>query len=291
MQIGVIIKKLRIDKKIQSNTLYQNLLSRPAIAKFESGESDTTVVKFMIILDRLNISLEEFEVAYRMNSTKNIMEIYSPGAYKKAFYARDVPELYYLSRMSMQKYEKTKLVKYQHNSAVINLLISVIENTSDIMEDRELLQNYLSKCDYWSYYEITLFTNTLSFYSNEFIDVTYKHVKRVLISYQGLVRYKNELALLLFNILQLKITTNQFTSLNYYLNELIVLKDECIDNMYVQTIICFFTLLMEVIKGNKNNIAELYKIIDIFEYLEMQFKADQCRQLLTHVINHSSIKT
>lgn len=287
MKIGVTIKKLRKDKKIQANTMYQNLLSRPAIAKFENGESDTTVEKFIIILDRLNISLEEFEVVHRINNVVESEEIYSPAAYKKAFYAKDVRELRYLSEMSMQKYEATNLVKYSHNSAVINLLINVIENKLYTTESADFIQEYLSKCEYWSYYEITLFTNTLSFYSIEYIDVTYKHAKRILNSYQGMIRYKNEMAILLFNILHIKITKGHYKSLNLYLNELMIIKDECLDNMYIKIITRFYSLLIEVIQGNQKNCEEIFKIIAIFEYLDMHYKAEQCHQLLSLVMKHN----
>lgn len=287
MKIGVTIKKLRKDKKIQATTVYQNLLTRPAIAKFESGESDTTVEKFISILDRLNISLEEFEVVHRINNEAENEDIYSPGAYKKAFYAKDVEELRYLSEMSMQKYKATKIVKYSHNSAVINLLINVIENKLYTTESSDFIQEYLSKCEYWSYYEITLFTNTLSFYSIEYVDVTYKHAKRILNSYQGMVRYKNEMAILLFNILHLKITKGHFKSLNYYLSELMKIKDECLDNMYIQIIIRFYSFLIEIIQKNQKDYEEIFKIIDIFEYLDMHYKAEQCRQLLSLVMKQN----
>lgn len=290
MRIGETIGLLRKNKKIRANETYKNLLSRPAIIKFEKGESDTTAEKFMIILDRLNISLEEFEFFYNTGSTGYNSQLYSVTAYKKAFYNKDLDELNYLSTVSKAKYEETKHKKYQHNSAVINLLINILKNTNSYKDDLNLIQSYLTQCDYWSYYEIVLFTNTLSFHSMDFIEITYKSMKRTLNSYNGITRYKNEFAILIFNILHIKITSNNFNNLDFYLNELSKIKDECLDNMYIQTITKFYGIIIEIFNGNIQNIDEIHKIISIFEYLEMNFKAEQCRNLFSIVINENKTR-
>lgn len=285
MRVGRTVKHLRKSKKIRATSIYRNLLSRPAINKFENGESDTTTEKFMLILERMNITLEEFEIAHSIINKKDDNEIYSPGAYKKAFYNKDIQQLQYLSAQSLQKFEETQVVKYRHNSAIINLLIHDIDSSiGNIKPEVVLLQKYLSECEYWSYYEITLFTNTMNYYSFDFIEVTYKHAKRTLMSYQGLVRYKNELAIMLFNILHLKISAKCYTKLNYYFEELTLLQDECLDKMYIQTIIRFYSLLIQIINnpGLQNSLEpELHKIINFFEYLEMNYKAEQCRKLVS----------
>lgn len=58
--IGPIIRKVRKDKKIKSFYVYEGILSRTASSKFERGKCDTTTAKFFMILERLNITLEEF---------------------------------------------------------------------------------------------------------------------------------------------------------------------------------------------------------------------------------------
>ena len=66
MKTGEVIRYLRVSKNIKANVLYFNILSRPAILKFEKGISDTTTEKLFLILNRLNVTLEEFYYIYNM---------------------------------------------------------------------------------------------------------------------------------------------------------------------------------------------------------------------------------
>ena len=64
MQIGEVIGAIRKNKNLKSKDVYKGILSRPAISRFEKGNSDTTADKFLQILDNLNLSLEEFHFLY-----------------------------------------------------------------------------------------------------------------------------------------------------------------------------------------------------------------------------------
>ena len=102
MYVGKVIRDIRISKNIPSNKVYKNILSRPAIAKFEKGLSDTTVEKFFEIINVLNITLEEFEVIY---------SLHEDNIYKYClYYLRDVEKASDITReafLNFYKYYET----------------------------------------------------------------------------------------------------------------------------------------------------------------------------------------
>ena len=80
MKTGEIIKYIRLSKKLKSKNIYNGILSRPAVSRFERGLSDTTTEKFFNILDNLNISLEEFHFIYnnyKVNTDHIFLDEYS----------------------------------------------------------------------------------------------------------------------------------------------------------------------------------------------------------------------
>ncbi|MEA0565466.1 MULTISPECIES: hypothetical protein [Lysinibacillus] len=125
MEVGEVIKKIRMNKNIPSNKVYKDVLSRPAAAKFEKGLSDTSVKKFLYILDTLNISLEEFEVIYKgaedkdLKYTSNYINAYYEGSFDAPFLFLTVKnnEVYFKLMEHITDYlEKYNITIPQRNS-------------------------------------------------------------------------------------------------------------------------------------------------------------------------------
>ncbi|MGE7090387.1 hypothetical protein ACQKII_02785 [Lysinibacillus sp. NPDC048646] len=283
MNIGESIKEIRIAKKIPSKVLYKDLLSRPAIARFEKGDSDTGTMKFFALLERLNITLEEFE--QHLNSREN-KDFFYTKEYIEAFYLKDIDKLNELANMADHDYKRNNLnIKFLHYRAIIHLLIDDIQNTKLYISEVEILQTYLGTCENWGYYEITLFSNSLNFYSNEFINIVYKRAKKTLLDFQTFKRYRNEVSLMLFNIMEKKISDGDIDGATFYLKELNELKITVIDNMYVQAMIKFFSAIVDIANDDlhKKSQIEVEKIIDFFYFLDLAFKAEQCQNLYKKV--------
>lgn len=281
MSIGETIKTIRTAKKITSKILYKDILSRPAIARFERGLSDTSATKLFIILERLNITLEEFEKIRNDEENKDFLYTVE---YIEAFYLKDVVRLRELAELANNDYKKTSNFKYQHYRATINLLIDDIQNTNLYSDEVNILQSYLVTCESWGYYEIQLFSNSLSFYSDELIEIVYKRAKDTLVDFQDMKRYKNEIALLIFNILEKKVSNGDIKSAIFFINELEKLESNVIDNMYLQSMIKFFTGIVLYMSGDLSKKREVEKVIEFIGFLEMDYKEEQCRILYEKVV-------
>lgn len=278
MKIGIIIKQLRINKKILSKNLYQNLLTRAAIVKFEKGESDTSSEKFLEILDRLNITLEEFHYIYIQTKEKDELQI-SPSEYMVAFYNRDVKKLKHIAEVSENKYFLKGNIKDLHSKILSNVFINTILDKKNLPSEMDVIKDYLLNCNSWGYYELTLFINTLDFYSEELIDITFKKTKANLNSYEHMVRYRNEVSILLLNILDKHIRSKNYKSARKYYKNLFEIKNVTLDNMYLQSMIKYFGEILDFIEGKVEAEENILKIIEVFYFLDMEHKARQCKQL------------
>lgn len=281
MFVGETIKEIRINKNIRSNVLYKNILSRPAISNFEKGLSDTTVEKFFILLDRLHITLEEFEVIHRK---KEDTDFFYTLRYIDFFYKRDIESLKKLSIKAKSDYEVTNNEKFNHYNALITLLVDYLKEKNNSKEALDTIKGYLDDCDNWGYYEITLFTNSLIFFPNSYIDIMYAKVKNKLAEYQRFSRYRNEAAILLFNILEKKIIDKSTFNINFYLSELQSIQSHTLDNMYIQTMIKFFLIINTVILEKKTYSEEVYTIVNFLEFVELNSKAKQCIKFYKRVL-------
>ena len=58
---GEFIKKIRQEKHLTQKELAAGILSKNFLSKFERGESKITSEIFLKLLERLNVSLDEFE--------------------------------------------------------------------------------------------------------------------------------------------------------------------------------------------------------------------------------------
>ncbi|KPN96720.1 helix-turn-helix domain-containing protein [Lysinibacillus sp. ZYM-1] len=272
MYVGKVIRDIRISKNIPSNKVYKNILSRPAIAKFEKGLSDTTVEKFFEIINVLNITLEEFEVIYKNDGNKDLLYT---RKYIEAYYNKDLAALKQITIDAKKDYLITGNEKFRHYQALVSLLIDDLNGTTEYREDLDVIQNYLMNCNNWGYYEVTLFTNTLSFYSNELIDLVYSRAKNTLLMLKNIKRYRNEVALMLFNILEIKIVSKKISRAKFYLTELNKIKLDVVDNMYIQAMIKYFTAILDLIGGKCQEEAVL-NITEMFAFLGLDSKKDQC---------------
>lgn len=266
MYIGKTIKIIRENKHIKSNILYKNILTRPAIVKFEKGLADTTVTKFLQILENLNITLEEFESIHTNISSKNL---YYTNGYIDAYNTRNEIRLHSLIVEAQAEYLKTGNERYNHYYALMSLLLSELNSQTVNSNHIYIIQNYLMNSNSWGYYEVTLFTNTLSFYSNELIDLVYEKARNILISTPYKNRYRDEFAILLCNIIEFKLLNKNIESAQFYLSEFKNQELSKLDNMYTQTMFRYFAEIIEYILTYQNEDI-LLKIIDIFDFLNLK---------------------
>ncbi|MBD8035763.1 hypothetical protein H9635_03350 [Solibacillus sp. A46] len=274
--IGETIKRLRLAKKIPSQSLYTDLLSRQARSNFEKGESDTTVSKFFILLDRLNISLDEF---YVLHTQKESVEFHLFTDIASVYYKKDIEGLILLINKLSEEYKRTNNIKYYHYKIMVENMLRILKNESP-SEDFEQLSNYLMNCDSWGYYEIMLFSNSINYFSQDLIDIVFKRSKDIITNFRILRRYRNEYAMLLLNIINKNILESNFPVAVKYYKEYEEMEEVLQNDMYFQTMRIYFREVLEIVTNKKRATEDLEKVITYLGYFNMSNKQKQCIALL-----------
>lgn len=275
-EIGLIVRDIRKSKNLKSSYVYEGIFSRQASSNFEKGLNDTTVKKFFTILERLNISLEEFHITLTKNKS-NQYQLFSEIS--KYFYKNDVNSLVKLMSEMEEKYTIKNNVKYLHYKIMIRQIINTIDKIEQT-DDFDILKNYLVNCNSWGYYEIVLFGNCLNYFSQEFIDIVYNRVKKNLNQIQNFNRYTNELAKILLNIIFLNIKNGDYNCARKYLVEYNNLSLSLENDSYYKIMRKFFNSLMDILFKQNDTFENLEKILNILEFLELHNKKKQCISLL-----------
>lgn len=278
---GEVIRYIRKSKRIKSKSVYANILSRPAISKFEKGISDTTTDKLFEILDNLNISLEEFYFIYNIDKVKE--ENIFLKEYFESFYSSNIKKLLTIRTNCKNAFDETNKIKYLHYSALTDLTVSYISQKEVNSESLEIIKKYLLECEEWNYYELILFTNALDFFSEDLILLLFIRAKKKLASFSQIRKYNNEVFVLVLNIIIFFIEKNDIEKSSFFYNELLSSTSETNNKMYEKTMIIFLNHLLYIMKTKKEPINEVEKIISIFNYLDMPLKAKQCSLLFQTV--------
>lgn len=277
--IGITIKEIRLAKKISSEALYKNVLSRQARSNFEKGTSDTTVRKFFIILDRLNLSLEEFYVAFTQVEDA---ELHLFNNIAPVFYRKDTEGLKLLISKLNEEYKRTGNIKYQHYKIMTKCMLNSLNNKG-ASDDFNILSDYLNKCDSWGYYEIMLFSNSIDYFSQQLVDIVFKRVKNTIVNYQKLQRYKNEYSMLLLNIIRKTLHEHNYRLAKRYFQEYEKLAKVLENNMYYQSMKIYFQEVIRIMLNPTHPTLELEKILSILGYFNMKNKQQQCIDLLVYL--------
>lgn len=287
MSVGEVVRDIRLSKKLKSKNVYHDILTRPAVSRFERGLSDTTTDKLFKILANLNISLDEFYFIY--NNHKPDSDHHFLSEYSRSFNLNEIDRLKELKVRTEQSYKRTHQIKQLHYSALCDLTISYIAKEQVNSESLHTLKNYLLACEEWTYYELVLFTNSLDFFPEELILLLYKRTRKKLEDFSHLRKYSNEVFALLSNILVVFIHKNDLPNCIFFYNELKNSISETNNKMYEKVMTRFFKELVITIETKELNNQNIEKIISLITSLDMPLKTIQCQSLVQVVKDNNQL--
>ena len=159
-EMGALLKKIRLSKNLTLKELASDYLSVSFLSKFERGESDISLSRFFLLLDKLDVSIEEFYgILYQDNPTHTERLLESAS---KAYYQNDVLSLQKYVGEERHKFELTQDKSFLYNSIMLESFLASVSNKEvDENKVRELT-DYLFSIEQWGKRELIIFGNSMS---------------------------------------------------------------------------------------------------------------------------------
>lgn len=189
MKSGELIKQLRQERNIKQKDLAEGILSRSAISKIEHGEHEPSFDTAMKLIDRLGVTLSDFERLFFDRTSVSLLAQYFTNITDTA------PNNYHI-----QKIESLRKHGHQNtgNDTVNNIYI-IVENYKDLSNKeinllRETVMpvwHHFEKIDSWQKTDLYIINDMLFFFQlTDAINITTRALSKIDTTYPELVDLK-----------------------------------------------------------------------------------------------------
>lgn len=259
--LGKTLRKLRQGKQISLCSVADEHLSKSQISRFERGKSEISCIRLINILDKLNISLNEFLIIHNNDDTNTESFSQLMLYIRKQYSLQNIDNIAALlsnsSKYHLNPYERT-MVK-----SILHTLDSNIAPS-----DEEILQltDYLFKIERWGYYEIILLGNCVRTIKYEsFFLLTKEMLKNYI--YSSLNKTNKKLVTQLsINCLISSIDAKQFENCKYLIREVSQLLENEL-NYYELTVFLYAQGYFEFQHDTETGKSKMQQALQVFEIL------------------------
>lgn len=173
-EMGALFKKFRLSKKLTLKDVAGDFLSVSFLSKFERGESEISLSRFFLLLERLDVSIEEFYgilANERATATEKLLDKVSSAFYQGNSFAL---EKFY--QAEMKKYEETKQKTFLYNAIMIESFLVNLTNQPIANEKMMAISDYLFSIEQWGKRELIIFGNSLSALNDKVIEALAREI-------------------------------------------------------------------------------------------------------------------
>lgn len=224
-QLGEVVKKIRQSKRYTQKYVSGNQMSRTTFSKIEAGEMQPTVGKFMHILERLDITYEEFkyiENMYTLNGKDEI--VFDFFQISTNVEVKDMEMLIDKCSDFLDNYSDS-IVDDIRSVCKALVLVHLQNSFEEAYPFAEKVWKRLSQLDNWYSTELKLINNIFFFFPLETGISIVERALREIDRFSYFNQNKELKAAYLINMTLLLINNEQFAEANNYAEKAI---QECI---------------------------------------------------------------
>ncbi len=277
---GEFIKKIRQEKHLTQKELAEGILSKNFLSKFERGESKITSEIFLNLLERLNVSLDEFEqLVTSKHSQKEFLQKLETFKSQKDRYL-----LENLKAEEKQLFQSDRNRRHLHNQILVEVHLQYLQGKNIDVKQKRVIQSYLFEVEEWGDYEWELFGNIVFCLSTKETHLYLDSIFRKARLGKHDTMHKRMLCRILLNIFleDIEANSSEASQVEVYLTELLQDEEfyyEKIRFYYLQGILHIYQGYVE--KGK----LECMKMIEIFKGLKERKKVTQYQEYLDYVLS------
>ncbi|BDZ29754.1 Rgg/GadR/MutR family transcriptional regulator [Lactiplantibacillus brownii] len=261
MKTGETIEYLRQRKNISLTAICGTEISRQNYYRISHDQVNTSITKFRFILEKLNVTFDEF---YFIKENFNQEKIFLD--YTKAQNEFENKNIQALTNM-IKEYAaiKNNSTRELHLYCLLVILKKKLQHKSDETCE-QILHDYLIRIETWTHYETVLFNNCMFIFSTDFINVVIFKTLSNLSAYSSLRSYGSESFRMLVNVLILSIDRHEWTTATSVLQKMrqITLAD---DLVFEHACLRFFNNLLAFIQGETTDTSHCEEVIQALKFL------------------------
>ena len=262
--LGEVFHEFRINRNISLKQIADKNVSASQISRFERGESDISLTKFLKVLENMHVEMNEFMAAvhgYEQTETIQFMSQLVPLEYK-----RDIAGFRRLFDEQKEKFEKKPSVyQYHLNMILAQSFICKCDDTVPFPKEyMDEVTDYLFTVEEWKIYELILIGNLYLFMD---IPLLHRMGQEIVGSYSRNGANKGLVMITLLNIWETCLHRDALGTAAYYKDSILpLLADET--RLYERNIYLFLLGLYHYKCGEKESgIKEMDQAIQIYEWL------------------------
>lgn len=173
---GKLFKKFRESRGLLLKDVAKAGISTSQLSRFENGETDLTISKFMSALDEINMPIDEFMYAVHDFHRDELNELLSKVRHFVS--TRDVEGMKKLLYSQMESENKREKF-HQINTILLKIRLQELSGETCYSDhDLSYLTDYLFSVEYWGYYELLIFSNTLDVLKHDVFMVLAREMSR-----------------------------------------------------------------------------------------------------------------
>ena len=277
---GEFIKKIRQEKHLTQKELAEGILSKNFLSKFERGESKITSEIFLNLLERLNVSLDEFEqLVISKHSQKEFLQKLETFKTQKDGYL-----LENLKAEEKQLFQSDRNRRHLHNQILVEAHSQYLQGKNIDVKQKRVIQSYLFEVEEWGDYEWELFGNIVFCLSTKETHLYLDSIFRKARLGKHDTMHKRMLCRILLNIFleDIEANSSEASQVEKYLIE--VLQDE--EFYYEKIRFNYLQGILHIYQGHvEKGKLECMKMIDIFKGLKERKKVTQYQEYLDYVLS------
>ncbi|MBM7642580.1 helix-turn-helix domain-containing protein [Streptococcus loxodontisalivarius] len=173
---GEIFRTFRESRGLRLKDVARSGISTSQLSRFEKGETDLTISKFMFILDEIKMPIDEFMYAVHDFHRDDLNELLSKV--RQFVSSHDVEGLKKLLYSQIESHSEREKF-HQINIILLKIRLQDLSGESYYSEQDLLeLTDYLFGVEYWGYYELLIFSNTLDVLKHDVFMILAREMSR-----------------------------------------------------------------------------------------------------------------
>lgn len=265
MNFGTTFRKLRLQKGYNLEFVSKDIVSASFLSKFERNESEISLPKILDLLNRINVTINEFffiHNGFKKNELAILIE-----QLNQAYLQGNIKLLNKLCENEELKFERTGLLTYKLNSIMINSISFDLSQNKIRKEDVAVLVDYLWGVEIWGEYEIILYGNTLHILDIDSVILLSSELVNKSIYFKNIRSYRRDMYGIYLNTIRICLENNKFKNAEFFLT--MINNSEIKENFIIEKIMMnFYAGLLKMEMDYQLGLKMAQKSIHILEEVD-----------------------